>query len=89
MLIFFVLENIGTIISFHITKLHKTTITIKKLVWEALAWMASCRVDLTPTALPPPCQLHKTHDGDDDNDDDYDTNDNDVNNRNSTIMPTS
>ena len=36
--------------------------------------MASCRVDLTPTALPPPCQLHKTHDGDDDNDDDYDTN---------------
>ena len=37
--------------------------------------MASCRVDLTPTALPPPCQLHKTHkDDDDDNDGDDDDN---------------
>ena len=59
-----------------------------KDVWEALCVMASCRVDLTPTALPPPCQLHKTHKDDDDDDDNnyYDINDN---NRNSTTMPTS
>ena len=48
--------------------------------------MASCRVDLSPTALPPPCQLHKTHNGDDD---DYDNNDYDDDYFDSTTMPTS
>ena len=44
--------------------------------------MASCRVDLAPTALPPTCQLHKTHNDGDDDDDDND-------NHNSTNMSTS